>query len=353
LKSKPVAISRSTNNYSKNIYTLASRFTIELATLMEQDGWIEQSIGYLNRDTKESRYTRIYPTKKFLDYFSPIPLIICKPVALVQLRNEKHKPVIYENTPEVRRIQKILGNANLVNSNALVQYKRQLRKTCLIEPIRTDLHAVFNKSSFKHGGRLYNGDGGYQNLSKKRRSTITINGQPTVELDFSGFHPRLLYAMEGIQYDDDPYTPVCGEYPELRPFVKKLLLALINAESIAIAKSVGNEELYYNRDLFLTLKKFNIRVADLIEKFKNVHQKIKHHLGTEVGFKLMNLDGKIALEIVEHFTSKNIPILAIHDSFIVTADLKEELKKVMQDTYRKHTKIYDKKHGIGFDCPVD
>lgn len=344
--SKPISISRNKKDYVKSPFRRASWFIIELIDLMKEGEWIDQKIGFYNQNNKkESRISRIWPKKKFLDYFSTIPLIEYMPQQLVvQLRDRNHKIITYKNTPETNRIQSVLQHANLVNRTALVQYRRQLRKTYILEHLNTDLHAVFHNESFKLGGRLYTSGNSYQILSGRQRRNITINNQLTVELDFSGLHPRLLYALEGIQFNDDPYIAICSDYPDLRPFVKELLLALLNAKSIVKAVASGNNKLRREYELLTKLRERNISVAELIRRFTNAHPKIEHYFGKQVGFELMHLDAKIALDIVEEFTSRNIPILSIHDSFIVTKDKRDELEIVMRDSYKKHTK--------GFNCPI-
>jgi len=58
----------------------------------------------------------------------------------------------------------------------------------------------------------------------------------------------------------------------------------------------------------------------------------------------MNLDSRIALDVLDHFAKQNIPILAIHDSFIVQDKYKNELWQIMENTYEKHTD--------GFTCKI-
>ena len=51
-------------------------------------------------------------------------------------------------------------------------------------------------------------------------------------------------------------------------------------------------------------------------------------------FFVQNLDAKIALNVVWNFAKKGIPCLPVHDSFIVAKQYKEELKTIMQHSYR-------------------
>jgi len=336
---KPIAISLNRNDWTKSRYTRAGYFTIELVDMMEKRGFLMHKEGiYDKNNPKKSRRSRIWPTQKFNDFFAPYFSVDFKPIELVNLRNQQGKHQDYDETEETCRIREILRRANAVNREAEVSLKTPRGFLTL----NTDLYAVFNRD-FQHGGRLYTGNSGYQRCTKEERAAIWINHEPIVELDFSGMQPRLLYALEGIQYNGDPYTAVIDD-PGLRPFVKSLLLALLNADSLNKAIASGNYELYHDYELYQTLQAIGTKTSELVERFKEAHPKIKHHFCQEMGLRLMNMDSKIALKVIEEFTSQKIPILAIHDSFIVQQKHEELLRKTMQDAYGKVTG--------GFTCPI-
>lgn len=235
--------------------------------------------------------------------------------------------------------------------------------------------AVYSES-FNYHGRLYaNGTNQFQQFSKEERSRILIDGEPVVELDYSGLHPRLLYAQESIQFNKDPYT-VVNDNPEIRPFLKIMLLAMINNENINSAQSACNAWLNFDHikdkkgmsaikkyqkkmmtekgmEKFkkqyrkaIAVKKTGITIPGLMEKFLQAHEPIRKYLctGNKTGMKLMNKDAKIALDVCKHFAKQNIPILPIHDSFIVQAKYEQELREVMDKMYKKHANNYT--------CPI-
>jgi hypothetical protein len=200
-------------------------------------------------------------------------------------------------------------------------------------------------NDFKHGGRLYSqGRSYFQKYSEEDRSKITFNDNPTVELDYKSLHPYLLYAQEGIQYDQDPYS-IVDPQPELRPFLKMILLCMINnptyneAQKVAndwlCAKSVKSDKLEIRKKIFdLGIKK----AGPFMDKFLEVHKPIAKHLCAEcnVGRKLMYKDAKIAVDVINHFVKQDITILCIHDSFIIEQKYEDELMEVMLNTYQKH-----------------
>jgi len=74
---------------------------------------------------------------------------------------------------------------------------------------------------------------------------ITIDGEPTVELDYSALHPNLLLWRTGGALSADPYTEIAGKAGITRELVKALLLRLINSENVSdfcrVVTSSGNE----------------------------------------------------------------------------------------------------------------
>ena len=268
-----------------------------------------------------------------------------KPVEVVELwkrkvyvskNREKRYLAKYEDTAETHRIRSILEKTNEVNSQAEIVYHSTKLSTALV--------AMFH-DKFTLGGRMYTrGRNHYQGLHKEDRWEIMINGQQTVEIDYSGLFPYLLYAMEGGQCWQDPYS-VVNDNPVARPFLKKILLCMVNADWVEAQRGANNELLnnISNKERQALASIGITRASPLMDRFMEVHTTIVHHLctGKQTGLRLMNQESKIALDIINHFTSQSVPILCIHDSFIVIRTYADELDEVMKNTYKKH---------IGFRC---
>ncbi len=139
------------------------------------------------------------------------------------------------------------------------------------------LHAIFNREFTLYGRLQTRGHRHYQGFSEDDRREITINGDPVVELDYSGLHPYLLYAKEGIQFWRDPYS-IIDSRPEVRPFLKIILLAMLNAKDETEAERTANYWLYRNHEEREDLAEIGITKArPLIEKFRQEHKKIDHY----------------------------------------------------------------------------
>ena len=80
-----------------------------------------------------------------------------------------------------------------------------------------------------------------------------------------------------------------------------------------------------------SLDKTDFEIDKLFEEENN---QIKHHLFTGVGKRLQFKDSCIAESITESMVNNNIPILAIHDSFIVQHWNESRLHKLMDYIFR-------------------
>lgn len=331
---KPISVSLNVNHYSKGIYNQLTKFTIELIKLLNQKGYIRMKIGYQDtKNPKNSRLTRISGEMKLITHFekNTHPLVIYKPFQLVILKDEKGKLIEYKDTEKTKRIRKVLTLANEINSNSKIYHGTDKLSVALV--------AIFRINTNLYGRLHTRGKNYYQGLSEIERSQITIDGEPTIERDFKAMHPNLLYASEGIQYKGDPYS--IHQSPIARDFLKNILLRLLNSENKKSAAKTADSWLEDNPEYKQELQEIGITESmPFIELFYRVHKPISKYFcnGKLTGLQIMNMDSTIAIEIINHFSQKGVPILSIHDSFIVQKKYDSELVKIMKETYFKLTK---------------
>lgn len=214
-------------------------------------------------------------------------------------------------------------------------YKRadELPRYHSLELLRTHLYRQFNNGSFEEGGRLYGG--WWISIPKQLRPRISINGQATVELDYSGCAIRMLYHQRGLECPDDPYHLEAiaafeteKGYPprHFREAIKDLTQARING---------ANRE----KDMMCELKDgvtfspqfTREKVTAMIEA---KHKAIGDAFGSGEGIRLQRMDSELALNIVTELMEQGISALPIHDSFIVQECHKERLFQEMNDKYK-------------------
>jgi len=70
---------------------------------------------------------------------------------------------------------------------------------------------------------------------------------------------------------------------------------------------------------------------ELLRAFLDKHPHLEDDMFADRGIQLMRSDSQIAEEVIGHFVERDIPILCIHDSFIVPHNRTLELREVMAD----------------------
>ena len=157
------------------------------------------------------------------------------------------------------------------------------------------------------------------------RRDILIDGEPTDEIDYSGLHPTLLALEVGHRLTGDRYdlgTQICADIPleDQRKVVKQLILITINAKS-------RNSAISGFQDKYKGYKKKSLE--KLLDAFIHKYPFLEDILCSDQGIRLMNVDSNITTHIINQFVSLGIPILPIHDSYIVKTKDRELLKSAM------------------------
>lgn len=170
-------------------------------------------------------------------------------------------------------------------------------------------------------------------VNSRYRGTILIDDSPTIEVDYKALHVQILSAEQGITLTGDPYELPEGTVPgtpyELqRNLVKKLLLTALNAQDKQSAyRSFRGEWPDGHMGKSMTNNDLEQLVRVLLEK----HPHLEPCIFADQGIRLMNVDGQIAERVHRHFTANVVPVLSVHDSFIVGYDRGGELKQVMAE----------------------
>jgi len=186
------------------------------------------------------------------------------------------------------------------------------------------LHRVFT-DNLKLGGRYYGPI--WQMLSEELRKYLLIDRDPVVELDYSGLHLRMLYHLVGMDYRADPYG--FGSRRE-RPYLKLVSLVMINKKTRqgllrAMKKTFAANQLDIPLDE---------QIERMVVRFDAAHDRINRYFCSDIGLKLQHLDSQITSDILDYFLERGIPVLPIHDSYIVAERYGDELYEVMRDKYR-------------------
>ena len=192
---------------------------------------------------------------------------------------------------------------------------------------------IFNNNSWEDGGRFYGG--WWQRIPSGYRGGIHFSTMPTSELDFSGLHINLIYLLCKKDFlKSDPYDIYgIGIKGLNRQIVKIILLHIINAKSRESAVKSITMRINFDTTLYEYVSQNNLDYISFIDEILITHKPIKKYFFSGQGIKLQNFDAMMAEKVINHFTNLDIPVLCIHDSFLIAADKTKDLNQVMTEKY--------------------
>ncbi len=356
-KKAKTRLARDKNRYKANIHNiegLGYEILINgVVLLLELEGFIytDKKGGY-DRNLSEGEQTRIKPYSKFIEWFKedlqtlPKKIVAFEdtnPIIYQQVtkkKNNKGKPIKvkkiipFEDTPKTIQMR---NNINIINDCLkrhwsdlqLTDIRWEELQTSLLSNQKYDytpilLHKqtikrIFNDKDFTQGGRFYGG--WWQTIPSPYRALITIDGSRTNEFDFGRLHPTMMYAEANATCEGDAYD--IGIDTKHRDTIKELFNAMVQMKEFTD---------HPPRIKFSQTGKTWKQLRDMILKR---HEPIKHMFFCGMGNNLQYRDSMIAEQVMLHFAKNDIPVLPVHDSFIITAGLFIDLLEVMEKEFKK------------------
>lgn len=331
-------------------------FLIPLVNNLVELDYVEEKKGYFDRMKHAGKQTRIKATEKLINKVESakfglkeaikakglLSLVVDNPEVereTIILRDKNKKNVDYEDTEETNRMrdnlrlinQKLTQNRITlkINDEQFAELGRRLvakdnDKGRLPDFSHKTLCRIFNED-FQHGGRFFGG--WWEIIPKDYRKYIEINHKHVEEVDFSGHHIRILYALEKQEPPDDPYDLDAEGFS--REDIKQAFLDLINApDRTATKKALASD---------------GIKNAEaLLNAIEERHKPISHHFYSGVGLSLQYEDSVLAESVMLRMLDRGVVVLPVHDSFIVRNTYKEELEEVMDQVFQEQFHVESK-----------
>ena len=344
-----LAYSRNNSTYkAKSIYNKSDITTDMLRRAVDglkKKGYVTNQPGFNDKKTKTGKNSRTQSTnqlKALFDKFSDIPIreLIRDEPTEIQLKDSKKEKIPFKSSKPLEEMGKDIARWNDFMSKQYVDLSIPEEELSQWITPNENLYRTFNNSSFEEGGRHY----GHwaQNIPKHLRKNLVINGKETVEIDFKSFHPRLLYALEGIALpiDFDPYIEIEGC---TRDEVKQLFQIVVNSKSPQSAQKAIQEGIR-NGDIAS-----GVDAKKALTQLEEAHPDLKRYFYSGIGIKLQYIDSRMTAKLMGKLRSELIPMIPVHDSYIVRRNdlhtlellmdqsIKEVLGELGYSEYMKHS----------------
>lgn len=305
-----------------NKYPFNTKLLKEVVKDFEKLGLITVHTGYRGKGYQSGLSTLIFPTEAFkreLDIPASHQLVhIARPKELVVLKTPQGDLCDYSDSLQTKAIRIATSEHNDLRTSYSWNYSHN-DKSYSVQPEDLICHRSF-KGDWGVGGRFFCKA---QHLSKGCRATITINGEPCVEYDYTSMQVRLLYNSVGLPAPHDCYAID----DEDRALVKKVALIAVNSKNRGEAI----------RSLTFRLKLSSTEANRLLATFEKAHSSVSPYLFSEGWKHLQNAESNITNDILTTMTREAIPTLPIHDSFVVPASRGARLHEAMHESYERTT----------------
>ncbi len=191
------------------------------------------------------------------------------------------------------------------------------------------------RDDFEGGGRVYCRA---QCISQESRKTLTIDGRPTVELDYKSHQIRILYHSRGVEAETDCYAD-----PHLpRSLIKAATTRVMNCsdekQAVRVLSQLLKEE-ESKQEGAATLPE-GLSTKGLLEAVLRLNPIIKDAMSDTLWRELQYIESCIALGIMDVLASNGVPCLGIHDSFVVPKDAENLLRQLMMEKYYERLGFY-------------
>lgn len=325
------------------VYTetgVSFRTMMTVIDYLRHKGLVEYKPGVLHLDSGKSFRSIMRGTPRLQELFDDFSIsgwdVCCESKGPLVLQGKRgSRNIKFRPTRQTRGVE---ANLETINDMILThdirldlplgemfpgEYVNGKLRVCDVSKVK--LYRVFNRGSFAFGGRFF----GHwiQSIPKEYRPYVSIDGEPTVEIDFVSMQIGMLYAREGLTPPDGDLYALPGHD---RGLCKIALNTLLNAKSVKSAKQAvalcAHEK---------GLECEAGEAGQIVEKLMVKHEAVASFFASDVGVRLMALESAVAEDVMLAFAEKGRVCLPVHDSFVCQAKYAGELDAQMRESYAK------------------
>jgi hypothetical protein len=291
-----------------------------------EGGYVESLYGHWHDVAGGRGRCRVYRRTGLFERtfrFRLPPRLVVTPSVLLKHREapSAHNRKKVNSIPALSAYARLVGGADLSLSNG----GQVFRKAVLY---RVD------------GKRLYASDVyNYQNgIPKEERRHLLINGEPTVELDFSAMHGNMLLNRAGVPCRGDFYERILRELGvkptgERRDAVKQLTNATFNVNIDGYGGALGGAADEHSGKRLVEI--LGVRPKQVYKAILRAYPMLAPYVCTGKHWEwLQTTDSEIMIDVLEMLAKMGIVGLPVHDSVIAPAKYADTVKLVMAKCYK-------------------
>ena len=298
-----------------------------------------------------SIYKRNLKFKRLLKHLTEKDIVINPDIPCV-VRHDTDKDDIEEDE-SFYQSKKYLNEKGLIDRHCerLIRFKASWEDGSLISPQSLTLQRIFNED-FSHGGRYYCG---FQSTPKTLRNLIKIDNKEVVSLDIAQCHPMLILRKYlGKSSEDGLFSHLNEDVYQVNGFNffpreirKQLVNTLFNSKTEDIAVRAFRSTHWWLNEVTnqIEVETYNTNkkrkgvavfpnsneIVKFIEGFKFSHPDFTDFIGTGIGSELMGFDGSITNFILKLTDKYDLPLIPIHEEYIVPKNKRDLLKNIFKE----------------------
>jgi hypothetical protein len=310
---------------------------------LERHGFITRCNGFHARKSAgRPRTTRIRPCWSLMEDLRMLPTDLAEDTVeapAVSIRKGIPQNLDHASAMHLAQMEKTVRDYNEfmrshtvkmphAANGALVFYDKDDRP----HRVKTDrktltaIYHVLDPTKLTYG-RIHGG--AWQMIPAVFRRGILIDGQDTVELDYSAQVVHIIAGLEGIQLTGDPYAiplPFTDYDPDFaREVVKSAIVIMLNTSNLkAMNGALRNKFRDDPRTENCPILPKPIRECILAH-----HPFLKDYAVKGIGKDLFMYDAEIARQIIQTFLDAGKVVLPIHDGFVVKRSDEDLLRETM------------------------
>lgn len=258
-------------------------------------------------------------------------------------KGKKREKIDYEDTAQTDRFRSDLECINqwMATSDIYLDYHscQPNKHGRLPDPSLIFYHRNFTNRSFDSGGRL---SGPFWHYLRKtdRRQHLRLNGEPTMEVDFTSMGVSQAYALKRLKAPEKAYEINDWPRDSLKIITNALLFHQRHSKTtgklLPLSRWPGSDPSKKSRkklsDDFGGLKFPTVRQA-ILEK----HEPIADLFERGLGHQLQRQESDIIVDVLLECRRRDLVALAIHDCVVVPQSRAKEADEIMKLVYRRHT----------------